>query len=88
MIQPYFAGRQQLITIHKATSGIVDVAGDGVPQDSALGPLLFFLLMNGMEVNYNTLLYADVTILANNGRDLVTLEMELAASFGEAAVVW
>lgn len=44
--------------------------------------------MNGMEVNHNTLLYADVTTLANNGRDLVTLEMELAASFGEAAVDW
>lgn len=88
MIQPYFEGRQQLITIHKATSGIVDVAGDGVPQGSALGPSLFLLLMNGMEINYNTLLYADVTTLVNNGSDLVTLEMELAASFGEAAVDW
>lgn len=36
-----------------------------------------------------TLLYADVvTTLAKNGRDLVTLEMELAASLRVAAVDW
>lgn len=88
MIQPYFEGRQQLITIHEATSGIVDVACDGFPLGLRSLTIVVLLLMNGMEVNDNTLLYADVFALANNGRDLVTLEMELAASFGEAAVDW
>lgn len=38
--------------------------------------------MNDLEINDNTLLFADDAILVNNsGRDMVTLEMESDASF-------
>lgn len=33
-------GKQQLVTIHKATSGMFDIA-NGVPQGSELGQFLF-----------------------------------------------
>lgn len=49
-------------------------------QGSTLGPLL---LMNDLEINRNTLLYADDTTLVNSSRDLATLEVEAAASYKE-----
>ena len=55
----------------------------GVPQDSILGPLLFFLYVNDMpqSVSCELLLYADDTCLICTGTDIKTIEDQLNKDF-------
>ena len=63
----YLKNRTQRVVLDNCTSDIIDVLS-GVPQGSILGPLLFFLFINGIfhNIDKNSLivLYADDTKLS------------------------
>jgi len=74
----YLSERQQVVDV----SGTLSSQGDiscGVPQGSILGPLLFLIYVNDMElaVNCKLLLYADDSALLVPGRDVSEIEKRL-----------
>lgn len=83
VFQSYLQNRQQVVSIQGATSDVVAVEY-GVPQGSALGPVLFLILINDFTVSCKSLLYADDTTLATRGSDMMTLSVGAAYNLEEA----
>jgi hypothetical protein len=79
----YLQNRRQVVEIEGARSEEV-VLAHGVPQGSILGPLLFLVLVNDLDLDGRTLLFADDTTLLTRGRDLDLLHEESAALFNLA----
>ena len=75
----YLSNRKQLIDLSGVKSSLENISC-GVPQGSILGPLLFLMYVNDMEmaVNCKLLLYADDSALLIPGKDLVELENVLS----------
>lgn len=71
----FLNNRKQLVSINGASSKLKDMA-HGVPQGSVLGPLLFTVMVNDLELNGKTLLFADDTTLLSSGRNLEELRIE------------
>jgi hypothetical protein len=76
----YLQNRRQVVKIEGALTGEV-VLSHGVPQDSDLGPLLFLVLVNYLDLDSHTLLFAYNTTSFTKGRDLDLLNVESAAPF-------
>jgi ribonucleases P/MRP protein subunit RPP40 len=74
-VKHWLLGRKQKVSINKAYSGWQSVES-GVPQGSVLGPLLFLIYINDLDVNIMSKLskFADDTKLFNSVAD--TLEVE------------
>ena len=75
----YLSNREQLIDLSGVKSSLDNISC-GVPQSSILGPLLFLMYVNDMEmaVKCKLLLYADDSALLIPGKDLVELENVLS----------
>ena len=74
----YLSDRIQVVDLSGTTSTIANVCC-GVPQGSILGPLLFLLYVNDMQiaVNCKLLLYADDSALIVSGNCIGSIEQEL-----------
>ena len=75
----YLSDRKQLIDL-SGTRSELDRIACGVPQGSILGPLLFLMYVNDMEiaVQCKFLLYADDSALLIPGRNLKDIEKQLS----------
>lgn len=83
VFQSYLTNRKQVVSIRGATSNMITVK-NGVPQGSALGPVLFLILINDFNVSCESLLYADDTTLATRAHDMRTLSLGASFSLAEA----
>ncbi|XP_054260662.1 uncharacterized protein LOC128985296 [Macrosteles quadrilineatus] len=77
-LRSYLLDRTQLVTLAGASSSCRAVE-HGVPQGSILGPLLFIIMMNDLDDDGGTLLFADDTTLLSSGSNLreINEDMEL-----------
>jgi len=83
LLKSYLSDRRQVVSIHGATSQALEVR-NGVPQGSSLGPLLFLVLMNDLQLDGKALLYADDTTLLSLGHDLPQLVVDAGDLFRDA----
>ena len=74
-ISNYLSSRKQRVKIHSATSSLLSVNA-GVPQGSALGPLLFLVYVNDIAENLLNLvrLFADDSSLCFSATNLKDVE--------------
>ena len=79
----YLSNRLQQVKLNGSTSSWTTVKG-GIPQGSALGPLLFLIYVNEMPsiVKFGKLLkFADDTTLTCSGSDFDSMKMQLSHDF-------
>ena len=77
--ESYLFGRKQYVAYDNTNSEIQSVLC-GVPQGSVLGPLLFVILMNDLEIvldKCKIILYADDTVLCTSNTDINLIVSEL-----------
>ncbi|CAB4037008.1 Hypothetical predicted protein [Paramuricea clavata] len=78
-LENYLFGRKQFVVFDSATSEGHTVL-TGVPQGSVLGPLLFVLLINDIDLqmqNCQILLYADDTVVYTSDKSCEAIESNL-----------
>ncbi|XP_054267049.1 uncharacterized protein LOC128989202 [Macrosteles quadrilineatus] len=66
MLTDYLDNRKQIVSLEGAVSKCRSVE-HGVPQGSILGPLLFIIHINDLDLDGRTLLFADDSTLVNRG---------------------
>uniref|UniRef100_A0A1B6KML7 Reverse transcriptase domain-containing protein n=1 Tax=Graphocephala atropunctata TaxID=36148 RepID=A0A1B6KML7_9HEMI len=66
MFHSYLEGRKQVFSVNGASSTPLPVV-HGVPQGSVLGPLLFLVLINDLELVGDVLLFADDSTFFTSG---------------------
>lgn len=81
--QEYLGNRQQCVSLLGASSTTLPVV-HGVPQGSVLGPLLFLIMVNDMNLGGRSLLYADDTTLRCRGPTPAAARMEAESLLVEA----
>jgi hypothetical protein len=82
-IGSYFDGRQQVISLGGAQSQALDVR-HGVPQGSVMGPVLFLIAINDLELQGSALRFADDTTIFASGPTPAASLLEAEALFNEA----
>lgn len=77
LFKSYLENRKQCVKSNGAISKILNL-NCGVPQRSTLGPLLFLLYINELNVvtSFKTILFADDTCLVASGKNNTWLEKE------------
>jgi hypothetical protein len=85
-IASYLADRKQVVSLRGAVSGPRNM-GQGVPQGSVLGPLLFCIMINDLTLNGHTLLFADDTTLMTRSNNIAQMRTE-AGDLLEQAKLW
>ena len=76
--QSYLSNRKFTVNLENSFSEVSNISC-GVPQGSALGPLLFLIYVNDMSkaVKCNLFLYADDTCLAFQGKNVKDIQKQL-----------
>ena len=84
----YLRDREQIVDIAGTCSQTCNITC-GVPQGSILGPLLFYIYVNGMKaaVKCNLILYADDSTLLLSGKYVVKIKQVLRREL-KAANEW
>ena len=79
----YLTGRQQTVDVNGKHSSFLDVTC-GVPQGSILGPLLFLLYVNDMQISVSCklVLYADDSALIFSHTDWRIIQETLSSELG------
>lgn len=83
MLTDYLDNRKQIVSLKGPVSQCRPVA-HGVPQGSILGPMLFFVHINDLDLNGKTLLFADDSTLANRGLNAEDVLSEANETFNSA----
>ncbi len=75
----YLTCRTQVVSVNGVLSSSMNITC-GVPQGSILGPLLFLIYVNDMEISVKCklLLYADDSALLVSGKDILSIQQELS----------
>ena len=71
LIQNYLFNRKQFVKINNTFSSVGNITL-GIPQGSVLGPLLYLIYVNdlpNLSQNYQTILFADDTVLSFEGKN-------------------
>ena len=74
LLSDYLTNRTQFTVLHNIISQ-PNVLNTGVPQGSTLGPLLFLIYINDLQLisNFSTILFADDTCLIMTDSNLKLL---------------
>ena len=71
LIQNYLQNRKQFVKINSTLSSVGNISL-GIPQGSCLGPLLYLIYVNdlpNLSSNYDTILFADDTVMSFRGEN-------------------
>ena len=80
LLKSYLTNRKQYVYMNGSTSKLISI-DTGVPQGSVLGPFLFLVYVNDLVncSNFNTVLYADDTVLTMPSNTVSNLKFKVEA---------